>query len=147
MHKIFNNLSIVSNKSEPESFHYEVVGEVYNFMEDKKNMYYRQEATKELYHKLGSNVSFNEKYKDLDLAQNKTSTILPLYYSRIDEVDKVYDIYQQQTSSTKDYNHLSGTEIVKDSDHNEYRLLTHVKASDIKKNGRLRGNMWYREDV
>jgi hypothetical protein len=47
MHKIFDNLEIISNKAEPESFHFEVVGEVYNF--DKKNMYWRQEATKQLW--------------------------------------------------------------------------------------------------
>lgn len=62
MHKIFNNLRIMSNKVEPESFHYEIVGEVYDFHNDKKNIYYRQEATKCLYHLLGSNITYNWKY-------------------------------------------------------------------------------------
>jgi hypothetical protein len=41
MHKIFDNLEIVSNKAEPESFHFEIVGESYEFADDKANMYYR----------------------------------------------------------------------------------------------------------
>ena len=41
VHKIFNNLKIIANKTQPESFHYEVVGQVYDFKQDKKNMYYR----------------------------------------------------------------------------------------------------------
>ena len=46
MHKIFDNLQIISNKARPESFHYEIVGETYDFARDKLNMYCRQEATK-----------------------------------------------------------------------------------------------------
>jgi hypothetical protein len=41
MHKIFDNLEIVSNKAEPASFHFEIVGESYEFADDKANMYYR----------------------------------------------------------------------------------------------------------
>jgi hypothetical protein len=41
MHKIFNNLQIISNKAKPESFHYEIVGETYDFARDKLNMYCR----------------------------------------------------------------------------------------------------------
>jgi hypothetical protein len=48
-HKVFENLIILSNKTKPESLHFEVVGEVYNFAKDKLNMFYRQEATKQLY--------------------------------------------------------------------------------------------------
>lgn len=41
VHKIFDNLEIVANKAKPESFHYEVVGEAYDFAKDKVNMYFR----------------------------------------------------------------------------------------------------------
>ena len=44
--KIFNNLVIVSNKAEPESFHFEIEGDNYDFSADKRTMYFRQEATK-----------------------------------------------------------------------------------------------------
>ena len=41
IHKIFDNLEIVANKAKPESFHYEIVGECYDFAKDKPNMYFR----------------------------------------------------------------------------------------------------------
>jgi hypothetical protein len=41
MHKVFDNLQIISNKAQPESFHFDVVGEVYDWAEDKLNMYCR----------------------------------------------------------------------------------------------------------
>jgi hypothetical protein len=49
IHKIFTNLELVANRVKPESFHYEVVGDVYDFSEDKPTMYFRQEALKALY--------------------------------------------------------------------------------------------------
>ncbi len=48
-HKIFDNLYIISNYAEPESFHYEIIGDCFDFADDKQNMYVRQEATKKLY--------------------------------------------------------------------------------------------------
>ena len=63
--KIFNNLIIVSNKAEPESFHFEIEGDNYEFSSDKRNMYFRQEATKELFQNLGSNIIFDRKYTDV----------------------------------------------------------------------------------
>jgi hypothetical protein len=47
--KTFDSLQIISNNVAPESFHYEIVGDSYDFSEDKLNMYVRQELTKELY--------------------------------------------------------------------------------------------------
>ena len=63
--KIFNNLLIVSNKAEPESFHFEIEGDNYEFSPDKRTMYFRQEATKELFQNSGSNMLFNRNYKDI----------------------------------------------------------------------------------
>jgi hypothetical protein len=40
-HKIFTNLEILANHVQPESFHYEVVGDTYDFANDKPNMYFR----------------------------------------------------------------------------------------------------------
>jgi hypothetical protein len=40
---------IISNKAEPESFHFEIEGDNYEFSNDKRAMYFRQEATKNLY--------------------------------------------------------------------------------------------------
>ena len=63
--KIFTNLEIISNKAEPESFHFEIEGDNYEFSQDKRTMFFRQEATKELYQNLGSDILFNRKYTDI----------------------------------------------------------------------------------
>jgi len=47
--KVFTNLIIISNKAEPESFHFEIEGDNYEFSSDKRTMYFRQESTKKLF--------------------------------------------------------------------------------------------------
>ena len=63
--KLFNNLVLISNKAEPESFHFEIEGDNYDFSMDKRNMYFRQEATKNLYQNLGSDIIYNRYYTDV----------------------------------------------------------------------------------
>ena len=147
MHKIFDNLQIISNKAQPESFHFDVVGEVYEWAEDKLNMYCRQEATKQLYQRLGSNIKFNPNYinlvpkqrKILGSIYNQKSTYLPLYYRRTEHLDKIYNSYtmMQQpggnwnTKYPRDYSHLSGSEIIYDPQLNEFRVWTHIACCSI----------------
>ena len=165
-HKIFDNLQIISNKAAPESFHYEIVGECYEFAKDKKNMYIRQEATKELYQFNGSDIVYNPDYKTLNSEprplKNSTakkydkSTIFPLYYSRQDTINEIEDFYhlyghdsQGNPLSTKNFSALAGAEIVRYPNLDEYRIWNHAKAVDIhdfQKGGRMRGNMQYKED-
>lgn len=164
-HKIFDNLELVGNKAAPESFHYEIIGECYDFAKDKKNMYIRQEATKELYQYNGSDILYNSDYKDLEskhrnieivdpitkmitLSPNyDRSTILPLYYSRQDTFNEVEDYYKSKTSPNKDYSKLAGAEIVRYENLDEYRIWNHTKAVDVQSSGgRIRGNMQYKED-
>ena len=63
--KIFENLVMISNKAEPESFHFEIEGDNYEFSSDKRTMYFRQEATKNLYQNLGSDILYNRYYPDV----------------------------------------------------------------------------------
>ena len=148
IHKIFENLYIISNRAAPESFHYQIVGDTYSFSKDKKNIYYRQEATKELYQNLGSKITFNTKYANISPSQNTLSTIFPWYYERIDTYDYLYDSYQQRISDySKDYENLNGTEIFYNDSMNEFEVLSHSKGNDVNKVGRLRGNMQYKEDL
>ena len=146
-HKIFNNLQLISNKAQPESFHFEVVGEVYDWAWDKLNMYCRQEATKQLFQRLGSQIKYNPNYKELYPKQekifgscyNKKSTYLPLYYKRLESVYKIYNSYtmMQQplgdwnTTPPRDYAHLSGSEIVYDPQLNEFKVWTHIGCCPI----------------
>ena len=162
-HKIFDNLVIISNKAAPESFHYEIIGDCYDFAKDKKNMYIRQEATKEIYQYNGTDISFDSNYKTLasiprDIKGISSvydkSTVFPGYYSRRKSVNTIEDFYHQfgykQSYNKEDpnYSALAGAEIVYYENVNEYRIRNNVKAVDITdpKNGRLRGNMQYKED-
>lgn len=148
VHKIFDNLQIIGNKAKPESFHYEITGECFDFKNDKPNMYVRQEATKDLYQFNGSDILYNRDFLDVQTKQLKKSRALPLYYSRQDTYNEVEDYYKQFTSPNKDYSNLSGTEVVYYPDEQEFRLWEHSKAVDISgEGGRLRGNMQYKEDL
>jgi hypothetical protein len=66
VHKIFTNLELVSNKVKPESFHYEVVGDVYDFSDDKPTMYFRQEALKALYQYNGYDIEYNPNFLEIE---------------------------------------------------------------------------------
>lgn len=156
-HKIFDNLILISNKAEPESFHYEIVGECYEFAKDKENMYIRQEATKELFQLNGYNISYNDNYKECHANQRlsddkdfyEKSTIFPQYYFRQDTVNTVEDHYHNRPEETngKDFAYLSGSEIVYYKTLNEFRIWTHIKGYDISKSKTLlKGNMHYKED-
>lgn len=157
-HKIFDNLVIISNKAEPESFHYEIIGECYEFAKDKKNMYIRQEATKELFQNSNYNITYNDKYKKLEekhrkLSKNSTqfdkSTIFPAYYKRRDSLNTIEDYYHiRPNEGGKDFSYLSGSEIAYYKTLNEFRIQTHSEGIDIEneEKGRLRGNMNYKED-
>ena len=63
--KIFNDLILISNKAEPESFHFEIEGDNYEFSSDKRAMYFRQEATKNLYQNLGSDILYDRYFTDV----------------------------------------------------------------------------------
>ena len=160
-HKIFDNLEIISNNAEPDSFHYEIVGDCYDFAKDKKNMYIRQEATKQLYQYNGSDITYDHDYLDLESVHRPLkdsegntiagyydrSTLLPLYYSRQDAINDIEDHYHTKDDiNTKDFSALAGGEIVHYKTLDEYRIWNHAKAVDMQKRGRLRGNMQYNED-
>ena len=146
-HKLFDNLQIIGNKTAPESFHYEIVGECFDFAKDKKNMFVRQEVTKDFYQYNGSDILYNKKLFEVEPQQNKKSISFPLYYSRNDTFNEVEDYYKQMTTPNKDYDNLSGSEIVYYENMNEFRIWEHSKAVDIEvPDGRIRGNMNYQED-
>lgn len=158
MHKIFDNLEIIGNMAEPESFHYEVVGDAYSFMDDKVSMYFRQEALRALYQYNGSNILYDHDFWNREAKQRKRvdevtgeeyidkTTMFPFYYMRTDTFNNVEDYYKAVTAPNKDYNYLSGTEVTYNKTMDEYHLWVHSKAVDIKSQSRLRGNMWYLED-
>lgn len=149
--KIWDNLQIISNKAEPESFHFEINGDSYEFSKDKSNMWYRQELTKNTYQKLGSDITYDHLYNDskrgVTPQQYPKSTIFPLYYNRLDSVNEIEDYYHSMRSpSDRDYSRLSGSEIVRYEDLNQYNIATHVKNLPIPRHGIIKGNSYYQED-
>lgn len=131
-HKIFTNLEIVSNNVKPESFHYEIVGDVYDFAKDKPNMYFRQEAMKALYQYNGADILYNRNFLETQPKQQRLSADLPHeYYARQDTFNDIYDSYKQATAYNKDYDHLSGSEIVYYPNRQEYRICSHQKAVSL----------------
>lgn len=169
LHKVFDNLQIISNKAEPDSFHYEIVGESYDFSKDKKNMYIRQEATRCLYQNNGYDLVYDHDFVNL-LASHRPlvtnsklfdkSTLLPMtYYARQDTYNEIEDYYHskdgRKRKDEKDFSALAGGEIVRYENLNEYRIWNHAKAVNIDRKwkggewvegSRLRGNMHYKED-
>ena len=132
VHKIFTNLELVANKVKPESFHYEVVGDVYDFAEDKPTMYFRQEALKALYQYNGYDIEYNPNFLKVQPKQHNRSADLPKYYSRWDTINEIYDSYKRFSAPIGfNYDHLAGAEIVYYPTRNEFRVWNHVEAIDV----------------
>ena len=94
--KIFTNLLLIANKAEPESFHFEIEGDNYDFSMDKRNMYFRQEATKNLYQNLGSDIIFNRYYTDVAASKYTLEEYYrPLATEFIERSGKLVPIYDQ----------------------------------------------------
>lgn len=146
VHKIFNNLEIIANKAKPHSFHFEIIGEAYDFAKDKANMYFRQEARKALYQYNGQDVTYNPKFVKISPKQNKKSSeLISKFYFRQDTLNDVYDTYLHLnnggnydfngiyeswlTADIKcDFRHLSGAELVWYDTRNEFRIWQHQPA-------------------
>ena len=132
VHKIFTNLELVANKTKPESFHYEVVGDVYDFSEDKPTIYFRQEALKALYQYNGYDIEYNPNFLEIEPKQHNRSADLPKYYSRWDTVNDIYDSYKRFSAPMGfNYDRLAGAEIVYYPARNEFRVWNHAEAIDV----------------
>ena len=137
-HKIFTDLCIISNNAEPESLHFEIVGDVYKFADDKPNMFFRQEAIKHLYQYHGSDILYDSRYLDIipqqrDILYSSSqykdkSTLFPIYYSRVDTINEIEDFYQSKCETSRDYQRMSVSEIIYDETLNEFRIATHIPA-------------------
>lgn len=133
IHKIFTNLELVANKAKPESFHYEIIGETYDFAKDKVNMYFRQEAIKALWQYNGADISYNRNFLKVQPKQQPKSADFPhRYYTRQDTINEIEDYYIHVTyPEGHDYKHLSGAEIVYYPNRQEYRIWNHAMAVSL----------------
>ena len=133
IHKIFTNLEIVANKAKPESFHYEIIGETYDFAKDKVNMYFRQEAMKALWQYNGADISYDRNFLKVQPRQQPKSADFPhKYYTRQDTINEIEDYYIHVTyPESHDYCHLSGAEVVYYPNRQEYRIWNHAMAVSL----------------
>ena len=132
VHKIFTNLELIANKAKPESFHYEVIGEAYDFAKDKVNMYFRQEAIKALWQYNGLDIQYDRNFLKVQPKQNpKSADLLRTYYSRKQSINEIESYYHSAAGSNADYSHLSGGEIVYYPTRQEFRVWNHCKAVDV----------------
>ena len=154
LHKIFTNLELVANKAKPESFHYEVIGETYDFAKDKVNMYFRQEALKALWQYNGSDITYDRNFLKVQPRQQpRSADLIHKYYSRKDTINDIEDYYiHVNYPKGYDYRHLSGAEIVYYPTRQEFRIWNHTMAVDLKDLSQddarsiIAGNCEYLED-
>lgn len=117
--KIFDNLKIISNAVPPDSFYYEVIGDSFNWAEDKANIHVFT-TDEEFLEYLTENIAIKKvpyiKYQNNFLRDRSSETL-------------VKDISLEQDSKLKNIS-----------------IRTYQKGLEIKKSGRLKGNMDYTED-
>ncbi len=101
--KIFNDISIISNRVKPETLKFEIIGDSYDL--NKMGIY--------------KNDEWNPKYNPIR-----------------DDFDPNYQISQN----------FKNTEIVYDKILNQYSLSVIQDMEDMKKSGRIAGNIKYKED-
>ena len=175
-YKQFDNLQISSNNVAPESIHYTIIGDSYDFALQKSAMYFRQEATKALYQYNGSDLLYDHAvfdpitgylpqmitssdYIERDRSGNplrgnaavSTSykdTLFPIIYMSQDTFNEVEDFYKRIIASLpySDYPNITGGEILWDQTLDQFSICNHVKCRDIKEVGRSRGNIQYVND-
>ena len=160
--KIYNNLKILSNKAEPYKFEYEVVGEGYDWYEFKPVIQWCNNYKNKLpFTSLEDTYSFvlshtlqeiRESYPDFPVIFGKPGDYIIKKLPFLDielsnrkgtkmlnsALDNQPDMYKDNTTETI---------LVYDKQLSEYRVHTEQLANDIKKYGRIRGNMEYLEDL
>lgn len=149
LHKIFNNLVIISNNVQPSEIEYEIVGDVYGFNKAgifwKQNKNYWEKQEKPVYSKEWEN--YNTPVK---LLPKEGEPFIPEY--SIKDGDKNPTNGSQRLPWIKDEpiktsEDFKNTTVEWDPILNQYLLKTNQKCYDIKNYGRMRGNITYKEDA
>lgn len=122
VHKIFDNLVMISNNVEPETLEFEIIGDVYDF--NKAGLYKSEHANSDEFWDIDGNFDsegYAKKKIDLERATAKNGK-----YSQIFNKQQV--------------------EIEKDHVLNQYLLKVKQPIKNIKTYGRRLGNIEYKED-
>ena len=143
IHKIFNNLVIISNNVVPSEIEYEIVGDVYGF--NKAGIFWKE--NKNYWEKREDPESY--KYKEWSPEYNKPVELLPAApeerteYPYTDSVREQW-IKDRPRQTSEDF---KNTTVEWDPILNQYLLKVNQKCYDIKEYGRMRGNITYKEDA
>jgi len=155
--KIFNNLKLISNKVEPESFEFEIVGESYDWFEIKDLIIWINNQVKSYSTTNSHFVDLPTAYKYiLGLNLSEIEQIYPNFIRPFSKEDTLYDLYKfpklPYLNRIRKSNGLweansANVELRVDDLLNEDRIHTQQNANNMKKYGRVKGNMQYKEDV
>lgn len=154
--KIFNNLKIISNLAEPYSFYYEVVGEGYDFNIYKYLIYLLNDVSlryvegidmDDLYDVPKTEDVVKSRYKRF-LAQKSYIKKLPYIYTQSYDVNDTNSFFRDRGNLTIPFTmaSLKDMNLRKHNKSSEILMTSYQKGSDLKKYGRLKGNMQYLED-
>lgn len=142
LHKIFNNLVIISNNVQPSEIEYEIVGDVYGF--NKAGIFWKQ------------NKNYWEKREDPDSSKEWEDYNIPIKllpdknkeFVKGNELSKDSQrlpwIKDNPAKTSEDF---KNTTVEWDPILNQYLLKVNQPCYDIKNYGRMRGNITYKEDA
>lgn len=174
MHKIYNNLMLIANKAQPDTISIEVVGEVYEWYQYKRLIQYMNEqahSTEQLMQQykyiltypknlwndpscqrqffLGDTSTDGDVSKPLfiypDMPFLKDIQIQKLPFLRYNR-KSVDGIYHKRFEDPIFTNNMTDVEIINDELRSEDRLRSTQQCVDIRTEGRLAGNIQYKED-
>lgn len=169
--KIFNNLKIISNKTEPNKFEYEIVGEGYEWFKYKPFILWANsvDPTNVLrqYSMLVTTplkqlqLQYEDSFPDLRKIFDYEKPLPKVPYIKLELTDRqgrqdrsyhASDYWSGITEPTSSQNfnfqlNSVETSMVEDTQLNEQRIRTEQLGNDMSKVGRIRGNMQYLEDL
>ena len=142
LHKIFNNLVLISNNVQPSEIEYEIVGDVYNF--NKAGIFWSK--NKNYWEKLDSKDS----NKEWSPEYNKPVELLPKTGVKFNDnsestgSQRLPWIKNEPIQTSEEF---KNAEVEWDPILNQYLLKIKQPCYDIKNYGRMRGNITYKEDA
>lgn len=138
LHKIFDNLVIISNNVQPNEIEYEIIGDVYKF--NKAGIYRNQKFGKDIW----------------DRKHSKPSTVIPDNPNNsINSTDWPTsefkgDLTKPRVNNSKQYKStqdLLNCEVKWDTTLNSYSLVLKQPCKNFEEFGRRLGNIHYKEDA
>lgn len=154
--KMFNNINIIANSAEPYSFYYEIIGDSYEFSSQKKLVDMLNDcelAVVEGVSMSGISTTTSEenvRSRYLRYLSNKTTVKkLPYIYKQPIDFNDVNSFFRHRGELSVPFsmNVLKDTNFRKNIKTGEISIISYQKGANIKKYGRLKGNMQYLEDV